>query len=249
MKKLLILITFLLANTLHADVIGIRVSGGAFDYKVSGTIRDDASAANTIDVKSVLGFQDDTDTHGYIYIEHPVPVLPNIRFGVTNLTLAGTGNTGSGFTYNGQAFPGGQSITSSFDFSHQEVALYYEILDNVVSLDLGINAKIFDGEISLTASGGATTSDKYDGTIPMLYVGAAVSLPLTGLSLEGDLSTLSVGDFAFTDYLVRVKYTTDFVFGFEVGYRSITLDFEDTTANEYVDLSVKGPYAALSLNF
>ena len=248
MKKLLILLTLFVANAVQADIIGVRVSGGAFDYEVSGTIRDDASAANTIDVKTILGFEDKQETHGYVYIEHPVPVIPNVRLGITNITLAGTGNTGAGFTYNGQVFAGGQPITSSFDFSHQEVALYYEILDNIVSVDVGLNVKLFDGDISL-ASGAVSATSKFDGTVPMLYAGVAISLPLTGLSIEGDLSTISAGDAAFTDYLVRVKYTTDFMLGVEVGLRSITLDYEDTGANEYADVTVEGPYAAVSLNF
>ena len=248
MKKLLILLTLFVANAVHADVIGFRVSGGAFDYEVSGTVRDDPDPANTIDVKSVLGVEDDTDSMGYIYFEHPVPLLPNFRFGVTNLKMTGTGNTGSGFTFNGEFFPGGLDVATNLDLSHQEIALYYEILDNVVSIDLGLNVKLFDGDINLSALG-ASTTETFDETVPMLYLGAAVSLPLTGLSIEGDISVISYDDYDFTDYLVRLKYTTDFLLGIEVGYRSLVLDYEDTSANEYADIEVDGPYAAVSLNF
>ena len=182
MKKLLILLTLFVANIVQADVVGFRAAGGVFDYSVSGTIRSSADVADTIDVKSVLGWKDDQDTLGYVYFEHPVPIIPNVRFGVTSLKLAGTGNTGSGFTFAGTPFPGGQSITSSFDMSHTEIALYYELLDNVVSLDLGINAKLFDGNVSLT-SGAASEVITFNETVPMLYLGAAVSLPLTGLTI------------------------------------------------------------------
>lgn len=248
MKKLLLLLTLFVANVVQADVIGFRAAGGVFDYSVSGTIRSSANAADEIDVQSVLGWQDDQDTLGYAYLEHPVPIIPNVRVGFTSLELAGTGNTGSGFTFAGTPFPGGQSITSSFDLSHTEIALYYEILDNVVSVDIGLNAKLFDGTVSLS-SGALSEVITFDETVPMLYLGAAVSLPLTGLSIEGDLSTISYDDYDLTDYLIRVKYTTDFVLGVEVGYRSITLDFADTGTNEYADVKVDGPYAAVSLNF
>jgi outer membrane protein len=249
MKKILILLTLLISNSIYADTIGFRASGGVFDYSVSGTIRSSANIADEINVQSVLGWQDDQDTLGYVYIEHPIPVIPNIRVGFTSLKLAGTGTTpAGGFDFGGTTFPGSTAITSSFDMSHTEIALYYEVLDNVVSLDLGINAKLFDGDVYL-AAGGSSDVSQFDGTVPMLYLGVAVSLPLTGLSIEGDLSTIAAGDHEFTDYLVRVKYTTDFVFGVEVGYRSITLDFADTDTNEYADVKVDGPYAALSLNF
>ena len=249
MKKLLILFTLLVSGAAQADVIGFRAAGGVFDYSVSGTIRSSANLADEINVNSVLGWKDDQDTLGYVYFEHPVPIIPNVRFGVTSLKLAGTGTTpAGGFNFGGTAFPGNTAISSSFDMSHNEIALYYEILDNVVSLDLGINAKLFDGDVYLSA-GGASDTSQFDGTVPMLYAAVAVSLPLTGLSIEGDLSTISTGDHEFTDYLIRLKYTTDFVLGVEVGYRSITLDFADTDTNEYADVKVDGPYAAVSLNF
>jgi len=246
----LFLVLFLFSSaTAWADTLGLRVAGSIFDYEVSGSIRDSASATDQLDVKSVLGFQDDSDTQLYIYFEHPVPVLPNIRIGSTSLTLGGTGTTpAAGFTFDGTVFPGSTSITSEFDFSHQEIALYYEILDNIFSLDLGLNVKFFDGDISLAAVG-TSVSEKFDGTIPMLYVAAGVDLPLTGLSIVGDLSFVSAGDASFTDYLIRVQYVTDFLLGVELGYRSITLDYEDTGANEFADLTVEGPYLSLMLAF
>ena len=244
MKKFILLLGLLVANSAWADIVGVRISGGMFDYAVSGTLQD---GAEEIDVKSTLGFEDDTDTQAYIYIEHPVPVLPNFRLGTTSLKLAGTGNTGAGFTYNGETFGANQSITSDFDMSHTEVALYYEIIDTGFDLDLGLNVKMFDGSVNLETTG-VSVSDKYDGAVPMLY--AAVNVPLAfGFSVAGDISTLSAGDAEFTDYFVRIRYETDFFLGAELGYRSISLDYEDTDASERVNLEADGPYLNLHLAF
>ena len=245
MKKLIFLLTIFMANTATADIVGLRISGGVFDYSVSGTLRD---GPDDIDIKSTLGFNDDSDTHAYVYIEHPVPILPNFRLGTTSLKLAGTGNTGAGFTFNGTVFPGATPITSSFDMSHTEIALYYEIIDTGFDLDLGLNFKIFDGEVSV-AGGGLTAGDKYDGTVPMLYAAINIPFPLTGLSLAGDISTLSSGDTDFTDYFVRLRYETNFALGVELGYRSISLDYEDTAASERAKVDVDGPYLNLQLAF
>lgn len=54
MKKLLILLTLFVANIAQADVVGFRVSGGVFDYSVSGTICSSANVTDTIDVKSAI---------------------------------------------------------------------------------------------------------------------------------------------------------------------------------------------------
>ena len=245
MKKLIFILTLFMANSVFADFVGARISGGVFDYEVMGTLRD---GTDTVDVKTVLGFKDDSDSQAYIYIEHPVPVIPNIRLGSTSLKLAGTGNTGGGFTYNGQVFPASTAITSSFDMSHTEIALYYEIIDIGFDLDLGLNFKIFDGEVSLS-TGGVSTIDKYDGTVPMLYAAINIPFPLTGLSLAGDISTISAGDASFTDYFVRLRYQTDFLLGVELGYRSIDLEYEDTAASELAKIEVSGPYLNLHLAF
>lgn len=253
MKNLLILLAFAIANLANADIVGVRISGGVFDYEVSGTIMDGDGtdvARDTINVKSELGLQDDSDSQVYIYIEHPVPILPNIRFGSTSLKLAGTGTIAAGgFWFNGTDFTAlaGQSITSSFDMSHTEIALYYEIIDTGIDFDLGLNFKFFDGDVSI-ASSGASATEKFDGTVPMLYAALTIPLP-AGFSIAGDISTISAGDAAFTDYLIRLRYETDFVLGLELGYRSITLDFEDTGANELVDIEVSGPYVSLHLAF
>lgn len=251
MKNLLILLAFAIANLANADIVGVRISGGVFDYEVSGTIMDGDGtdvARDTINVKSELGLKDDSDSQVYIYIEHPVPILPNIRFGSTSLKLAGTGTSKSGgFTFNGTPFPGDTEITSSFDMSHTEIALYYEIIDTGIDFDLGLNVKFFDGDVSI-ASSGASATEKFDGTVPMLYAALTIPLP-AGFSIAGDISTISAGDAAFTDYLIRLRYETDFVLGLELGYRSITLDFEDTGANELVDIEVSGPYVSLHLAF
>jgi len=245
MKKLIFLLGILASNLAMADAVGLRLSGGVFDYSVSGTLRD---GPDTIDVKSTLGFKDDSDTQAYVYIEHPVPILPNIRLGTTSLKLDGTGNTGAGFTFNGTVFPGATPITSSFDMSHTEIALYYELIDTGFDLDLGINVKLFDGEVSLITAG-QSAIDKYDGTVPMLYAAVNIPLPLTGLSIAGDISTISSGDADFTDYFVRLRYQTDFALGVELGYRSISLDYEDSAANELAKIDVDGPYLNVNLFF
>lgn len=244
MKKVLITLTLLVANMAHADIAGLRISGGVFDYEVSGTLRDSANAADTVDLKSNLNIADDSDSMAYVYIEHPVPVLPNVRLGSTTVKLAGSGTVGS-IDFGGATISG--NVTSDIDLSHTEIGLYYEIVDIGIDLDIGLNFKVFDGRATLTG-GGNTGTAEIDGVIPMLY--AAVNIPLPGgFSLAGDISTLSVDDSSITDYLIRLRYETDFMLGIEAGLRSFSLDYEDTGAQTYSDIEISGPYLAVHLAF
>lgn len=251
MRKLLLLIIGLaFVNPAFADFVGARLSGGFFKYSVNGTLRDDPSASNTFDVKSDLGWKDDKDFMGYLYIEHPIPILPNFRLGTTSLKLGGTGTVTSTYTYNGKTFSQTDTVESSLNLSHTELALYYEVIDTVVDLDLGLNFKFFDGSATLVdKTSSVTASTSYKQTVPMLYGAVTIPIPGTGFKVAGDLSTVKYKDSTFTDYMVRVRYETSFMLGVELGYRSLHIDYQDTGAHEYANLDMKGPYLAAYLSF
>jgi len=250
MRKLLLLIGIVFVNPAFADILGARLSGGIFDYSVSGTVRDSAVTSDTVDVKDTLGWKDDTGFMGYLYIEHPIPIIPNIRLGTTSLKLGGSGTVTTAFTYNGTTYNSTDNVTSNLDLSHTELALYYEVIDTGIDLDLGLNFKFFTGNVNIvdtTTTQSATTDFKQ--TVPMLYGALTIPIPGTGFKFAGDISTISYKDSTFTDYLVRVRYETDFMLGVEVGYRSIHIDYQDTGANEYAKLDMKGPYVMAHLSF
>jgi len=226
-------------SAVHADAVGVRVSGGLWSYDVSGTVRDDAT--DNVDLKADLGTKDDDSFNGFIYIEHPVPILPNIRLGITDLKLAGNGN--ASFTWNGTTVTG--NVTSNIDLSHNDIGLYYEIWDTGFDFDLGLNLKLFDGTVNIT-DGVNTATSTFDETVPMLY--ASVGIPLiAGFKIGGDLNYISYDGDKFQDYFVNVRWVSDFMLGVEVGYRSFSIDYED--GNEFADVSIKGPYANLRLDF
>lgn len=243
MKKLAVIALFALTSTAWADVLGFRVSGGIFDYEVTGTIRDTGAE---IDVKSNLGVKDDQEFTGFAYFEHPIPIIPNIRLGTTSLNLNGTGTVNVDF--NGQNFPTG--AVTSMDLSHTEIGLYYELIDTGFDLDLGINVKMFDGYVTLSETDGSpSTTHTLDEIIPMVY--GAVRIPLfgTGFFLAGDLSYISYDGSTISDTLLRLGYESEFHFGVEVGVRNMQFDIENTTDNFYADVEVSGPYAAVYLYF
>jgi len=250
MKKLfninLLLISLLFIPSIASAELVI-VNGNSWDYEVSGKIRDDASLVSEIDIKNDLHLNDNKEAFLLAYIEHPVPVLPNIRLGSTSLDTSGSGITTKNFTYNGQAFSTSATVTSKLNLNHTEIGLYWNILDNVVGLDLGLNVKFFDGSVYIT-DGTNTANEVFDDTVPMLYAGLQIELPY-GLQIAGDMSYISYDGSSFTDTLIRLRYTSDFIIGAEIGYRSFVIDYQDTGANEYANIDITGPYLGLHLSF
>ncbi|VAW98472.1 hypothetical protein MNBD_GAMMA23-1510 [hydrothermal vent metagenome] len=242
--KLITLLTalFLIPNLASAELV--IINGNSWDKEITGKIRDASAVVDEIDLKTDLALQDNKETFVLAYIEHPIPLLPNIRIGSTSLNTSGSATyTG---TYNGVSISG--TVTSTLNLDHTEVALYWNILDNVVGLDLGLNVKFFDGRVKLDSTGGGNVNEAFDETVPMLYAGLQFELPY-GLQLAGDISYLSFDGSSFTDTLVRLRWTSDFLLGVELGYRSFVIDYEDTGANEYVDIDISGPYLGVHLAF
>ncbi len=241
--KLITLLTALLLIPNLASAELVIINGSSWDKEISGTIRDSSTLTDEINLQSDLNLNDKKETFFLAYIEHPVPLLPNIRLGSTALNSTGTGTISQ--TYNGVSFS--TTVTSRLNLDHTEVGLYWNILDNVVGFDLGLNVKFFDGSVYLS-DGTNTVNEAFDETVPMLYAGLQVELPY-GLQIAGDISYLSFDGSSFTDTLIRLRWTSDYLLGVELGYRSFVIDYQDTAANEYINIDISGPYLGVHLAF
>jgi len=244
-KFLIGLLMISLSSTAFADFIGLKVGGGIWDYEISGSIRN--GSVIDVDLKDDLKLQDDQDTYAFVYIEHPVPLIPNVKISRTGLATEGSGTLTADFSYGGVNYSASQSIVTEMVLDHQDVTLYYEILDNYVSLDIGLTGKMFDGEVSITRGGTKTTSE-LTGTLPMLYAAVSVELPLSGLTFGVEGNFIGIGDSEITDYIAKVSYETSYAIGFEAGIRSITVKLDDLDAT-YSNMEFSGPFANLFIHF
>jgi outer membrane protein len=228
-------------------VFGVYIGGGSWDTEFSGEVGDDDLTLTTKE----LGIKDKKNKYYYIAIEHPVPVLPNIKLQQTDLTSKQTATIVRTFSIGDETFTAGTDVTTDFDLSYTDATLYYEILDNWVNIDLGITARKFSGY--LRASSTATTqsaNEKLDATLPMLYTKFQFDLPLSGLSAGLDVNYVSYDGNTLSDYSAKIGYTFDSVVdaGLELGIRKFNLKIdEDEEAT--ADLELSGPYIAALFHF
>lgn len=241
MKKIILaaIVASLPLSSMAATILGFQVGGGIWEHDPSGSISTDLDSAGVnADLKNDLKLQEKGEGYTYFAFEHPVPVIPNFKYVNTNLTTSGSG--AAGFTFN--SVPYTTAVDTNLDLTQTDYILYYEILDNVVSLDVGLNAKKIDGEVAI----GATTPTTFSGTIPMLYVGAEIMLP-AGFSVVGEISTISGGGNEITDTALKLTYTTDFNLGLEAGIRTqdIVIDVDTIKA----DMEFSGMFAGVYFKF
>ena len=168
------------------------------------------------------------------------------------MEASGTGTISETFSLGGVSYTTNETVVSDVDLSHIDGTLYYEILDNWISLDLGITARMFDGDASASGSiNGASESD-FSGVIPMGYAYAKFELPFTGWFVSGTLNTLSFEDDSITDMNASVGYFSDGLmvldWGVNVGFRQFSIDAEELD-DLYADVDISGPFAEFILHF
>lgn len=236
-----------------ADTIfGLYAGGGNWNTNYSGDIGTDG-----IDVEDDLSLDEAGRNFFYIAIEHPIPFLPNIKLQRTDIKTDGDGTlTAPSSQFDQLSFLAGDVFTE-VDLSHTDITFYYEILDNWVNLDLGITARMFDGDAKITGSvantlTAVTENIDIDGASPMLYAKAQFKLPFTGLSIGGDVNAMGFGGSSLIDYSVNAAYMSNIVplleIGLELGYRSMQLQLDDVGDLES-DFTIDGPYISVILHF
>lgn len=243
MKKLIPAATaclFVAAPVAQADVMGLGATIGYWDSDLSGTA---ASGSDRVDVENDLDLSNNDEVNLSAFLEHPVPLLPNVRLSYVRIDQTGRGELSSGF----DGVPAGVPVDSELDWRQTDLTLYYEILDNWVNLDLGLTARDLDAELEVSDEAGLTRSTTdVDAVVPMVYAASRFDLPLTGLSVGVSGNLVSYGGDSLYDYDLFGQYQ---IYGVQVraGYREMAVDYED--GDDSLDIDVGGPFASVGFSF
>jgi outer membrane protein len=236
--KIVTLTILLLGTTLSADTAGAEIGYSLWSSKLTGNIQGGGATDDNINLDSDLG-HGDTETNGFYWlvVEHPVPLLPNLKLQKT--TFESTATAKNGVTFEGTNHTTGTD--SKITLNQVDVTMYWSPSDNWVNFDLGLNLKQIKGTVDIS------TSKKVDVLVPMLYAKGRFDMPFSGLSLEGDINYISYSDSSLSDIKFGFLYETDFGLGANLGYRIQNTKFDDNSVD--VDISTKGLYCGLYYHF
>lgn len=242
-KTILALVAMSCCQMVNADtVFGIHAGGGSWQSEYSGSAGDPAVTTGE------LGMKDNNNIFYYVAIEHPVPLLPNLKVQHNEIKSDQTGTIENNFSIGDINFPAGTQVKTDFDLSYTDATLYYELLDNWLNMDLGVTLRNYSGYLK-AESMQLTEKIDADITVPLIYGKFQFDLPLTGFSagLEGNIINYDGNN--LTDYNAKISYTLDSALdlGLELGYRTLKMDIDedDVTTN----LDIKGPYLAATFHF
>ncbi len=241
-----------LSSSAYSDtVFGIYAGAGNISYDYSGDFTDLDGNGGSIDFEDDLGLSGDSGAYFYVAIEHPIPILPNIKIAHSDISESGRNTLDEDISFGGEDIPAGVTIDTDVDFTHTDFTFYYEILDNWVNLDLGLTARQFDGELAAAGSQGPisySAQEDLDFVAPMLYGMARFDLPLTGLYVQASGNWIGVSGVQLYDIWGKVGYTFAFGLGLEAGVRQLALELDDVDDLD-ADITLDGTYIAATFHF
>jgi outer membrane protein len=246
MKTIKLALTFMAligAAGVYADTLGGRVDVSYWYPKYGGGADSNLSK---ISLKDNLGFGSQGFAAASVTLEHPVPAIPNIRLGYVDLSHSEKGNLNT--TFDGKTFNGG--VTTDLNLSNFDLTLYYQLLDNVVSLDLGLDAKVFSGKFDIRQinNPGNFSNTKVRKVVPLLYSAVAFKLPATGLTIGGELAGIAYSGNNLYDAKIRVRKDLKKFFYFELGFRQLGIKLNNLSGIG-VNTRLGGPYLTAGIDF
>lgn len=245
-QRLTLTALLILPVTAYADdLFGVYAGFGLWQQSASGDLR---SGAVTVDVEEDLGVDDDDNALAYLALEHPVPVLPNLRLQYARNSLTGSDDLTRSIEINGVTFGATESVATDLDLTQADLVLYYEVLDNVVSLDLGLVARLVDGSLEVASATQAAQAE-FEGALPLLYAAARVDLPFSGLWVAAQAQGLAYDGNSLTEYALQVGYESALGLGGELGWRSFNLELEAFDDLDQAEIEISGPYLMLNYHF
>ncbi len=231
-----------LIGSASADFVGLNIGASNWSPDISGSFNSGNTSSSSIQLNKDLGFKDHSSTTVNLRFEHPIPLIPNIKYSGADLNASSSSSITNTLKFNGQDYT--SNVNSTLDLSHNDIALYYEILDNWINIDVGVDLKRFDGKVSIRSDSNTNTSTIIvDETIPMLYLAARFDLPLTGFYVGANIQQLSIGDNSAEDTTLMVGYESSTGLGVEGGIKTFSLELDDAS-----NLSTNLKYDGLYLN-
>jgi outer membrane protein len=255
---------FLFAGSSKAGfLIDFEASVGAIQQKPSGYVSYKAgSNADNIDVKNDVHLGDKTNPWVKLKLEHPIPLIPNIKLAYMPMKFDGSGNVTRNINWGGHTYQANANFNLSVKLDRFDTTLYYNLpfintaTAGKLDVELGLNVRtmMFEGKLDGTATGNQKVSESKSITlpIPMGHLAAEIK-PINQVSLLGELNYIGYNKNAYYDYIAGLRLNPHGLIStplkpfIEVGYRyeKLKLDEKDVKT----DLKIKGGYALVGVRF
>ncbi len=235
----------LLASAAQAEFLGFGAGMGIWSAEPSGDAQYEGDAFN---LKRDAGLSSENSLYMWAYLNHPVPVIPNLRLERSSLSFDGSAK--QTIAFGDETF--GVDADTTLDLTQTDVLLYWGFPLPLVSIDFGLGAKLFDGELAMSSVGQSEKTD-LDFVLPVGYLAVAVPIPGTGVTLEADTKMIRYSGSSFSDSRLTVSWVPLSLIvdlAIEAGYRTQKIDIDGLSGVDAdADVTVGGLFMGAALRF
>lgn len=257
-----IVATALLATPAYADLLSLSLGKSLWQGALTGESQSQADRARKlkpVDFNKLALTQEEYPGY-WLQLEHPLPLLPNVRVAYTQInSFRRVRDVSSISSGDGLSISTPQNIDTAMAFNTLDATFYYEVLDHWVNLDAGLSLRKLDGYLDVFYELGEQYPRNFPHSytemneiIPMLYSQAQLDIPGTGVFLQTRLNAISSGGDRFIDAEANIGYQWSGVPGLDIGlllgYRKAQLALKKT-GNLYADAQIDGVQGSFFVHF
>ena len=265
MKKITLLglgSVFLLAGSSKAGpLIDFEAAIGLIQQKPRGYVSYEAeSDADRIDVKNDANLGDKTKPWAKFKLEHPIPIVPNIKLAYMPMKFDGSGRLEREIRWGDYRYQANADFNLSVKLDRVDTTLYYNFpfiktaTAGKLDIEFGLNVRtiMFDGKLSGTTTGGQRVTESASITLPIPMVHLAAEIrPISLVSLVEEVNYIGYKNNAYYDYVAGLRLNprvrTPLKPFVEVGYRYEKLKIDEEGVK--TDLKVIGLYGLVGVRF
>ena len=228
-------------GTAQAEFVGFKIGPSQWASSYSDSDR--------IDLADDLELDNPEQSSMLLILEHQITALPNLRYQSYELDSSDDATLPADLRLNGEPLNTGNG-TSAINLSQDDIVLYYQLPNNRVDLDLGVDLKRFDGEISFGGADGTRVT--VNETIPLFYLSARYDLTNSGFyvgaNINASIIDLGLSETSAQDSTIMLGYDSGNGLGVEGGFKYFSLDLNDVNQPD-ADLNYDGIYLNGYYNF
>jgi outer membrane protein len=250
-----VLLLILVALHLHSgDFVKAEVGAGVWYVESTGEV---SYKGSPIDLDDDLGLDSTLSTYAWANFKHFIPVIPNARLEITKFGTDATKYIPAELTkrFDGENNISG-NVNSKLNLDQIDAILYYNLLDTLLTLDVGIGVKYYIGSLEVDGR-----NLDVDFPLPIIYGRVGAEIPFTNIGAEIDLKYFKFSPEVSAEMFdLRVKATATVLtlalidLNIEAGYRVNRLQilasknsFSDFKAD--IKSEVSGFFAGINLSF
>lgn len=226
--KTLLLPLLVTCAAMHTQAATLyQITAGANYWQAENEVQ----AGEVADAQFTLNQEKESNNELFFSIEHPVPLLPNLRYLTSDVSVSGSQTLTQTYILSGRTYRVASTLDANYDYEYSDYSLYYELFDNqVLEFDLGVTLKDIDASLAVVNRQDANEASRRDasGIEPYIYTAAKLNLPLLNLGFS---THLNVKDSSTYDFEFAIEYQLGDMPAIQpylqLGWKKQELDLED----------------------